>query len=116
MYIQFSISCFIDNSTICSRRTLQGELTDNLYTRGTSTLSSILKIPPDLHHGDRYQFDCNLNFSAYTDKVAVVTGLVLTSDCHNIQLGRLLLKDFSHTISFGSQASLVCNVNIPDEL
>ena len=108
--------CFIDINTTCNRRTLQGELTDNLYTRGTSTLSSILEIPPDLRHGDRYQFDCNLSFTAYTDEAAVVTGLVLTSDCHNIRLGRLLLKDFSHTISFGNQASLVCNVNIPDEL
>ena len=101
----------------CGRETLQGTVGDNLFTRGSSILTSFLEIPPDLRHGDRYQFDCNLTYSIYTGPSATMNGIKLKTSCHHLRINRLLVPDVVQTLHFGQQKQPSClPLNIPDTM
>ena len=101
----------------CGRETLQGTVGDNLFTRGSSILTSFLEIPPDLRHGDRYQFDCNLTYSIYTGPPATMNGVKLKTSCHHLRINRLLVPDVVQTLHFGQQKQPSClPLDIPDTL
>ena len=101
----------------CGLSTLRGKLNDNLFTRETSVLTSFLEIPPNLRHGDRYQFDCDLSYALYTNSTANVNGMILSSSCHYLRIGGLLftgpvvdqqIKGMTQELYFGRQSSADC--------
>ena len=101
----------------CGKETLQGIVGDNLFTRGSSILTRILEIPPDLRHGDRYQFDCNLTYSIYTGPSAAMNGFKLKTSCHQLRINRLLVPNVVQTLHFGQQKQSSClPLDIPDNM
>ena len=109
----------------CGLRTLNGKLNDNLFTRETSVLTSFLEIPPNLRHGDRYQFDCDLSYALYTNSTASVDGMILSSSCHYLRIGRLLftgpvvdqqIKGMTQELYFGRQSSADCLPETVDDI
>jgi fibulin 1/2 len=99
-------------SQVCGKATISGNVNDNLFTRGSSLLTSFLEIPPTLRHGDRYQFDCQMGYSLYTSATATVNGLVLKTTCHHLRIDRLLFPNIEQTIYFGQQKQPVCLQNV----
>ena len=101
----------------CGRISLQGKLNDNLFTRETSNLTAFLEIPPNLRHGDRYQFDCDLSYSIYTNSTGHANGMILSSSCHYLRIGRLLftgpvigerITGVSQKLYFGRKSAAEC--------
>ena len=101
----------------CGQISLQGKLNDHLFTRETSNLTQFLEIPPNLRYGDRYQFDCDMSYDIYTNSTASVSGMVLSSSCHYLRIGRLLftgpvvreeITGMKQKLYFGKQAMSDC--------
>ena len=101
----------------CGQISLQGKLNDNLFTRQSSLLTEFLEIPPNLRYGDRYQFDCDMYYDIYTNSTASVSGMVLSSSCHYLRIGRLLftgpvvreeITGMKQKLYFGKQSMSDC--------
>ena len=76
-----------------------------------------MEIPPNLRHGDRYNFDCNLQYSLFTDGSGTVNGLELSSSCHDLRIGKLLFPSVQQIIKFGNRASTTCfDDNFPENI
>ena len=96
---------------------MKGQLVDQLFARGFSTITTFMEIPPDLRHGTRYRFECPIIVSLFANLNTEINGMQLLSDCHDLRIGGLLFKGLSHKVFFGMQARDGCrDEDIPAEI
>ena len=77
----------------------------------SGSLSSVLEIPPKLLYGQRSNFECEVKASVFSDTKFAVSGLELSSVCHDLRLSSLLFSGMTNRVYFGRRAHSTCRHN-----